>query len=150
MSLVDFDRDRLGLLHPSALAPMQAPAGELGSGFNNSQPLAMKRESDRPQSGFEASDVQRHVEGIRRQSSMIVAGCAAKSIARDPFIFWTNVPSPLAGQALINASPRPARRNAHRARSHPRHPEEPGLPAQLQDGGPELGGQSSVAACKPP
>src|SRR5215472_16025528 len=28
---------------------------------------------------------------------------------------------------------------AHRARSHPRHPKELGLPAEPQDGGPELG-----------
>ena len=32
---------------------------------------------------------------------MIVAGCAAKSMARDPFIFWTNVPSPLPGRPLL-------------------------------------------------
>jgi hypothetical protein len=27
---------------------------------------------------------------------------------------------------------------AHRARSHPRHPKELGIPAEPQDGGPEL------------
>jgi hypothetical protein len=32
---------------------------------------------------------------------------------------------------------------SHRAQSHSRHPEEPGLAAEPQDGGPELGRQES-------